>query len=143
LRVAVAESCTGGWISKVLTDPPGSSSWFANGQVVYSNESKVDNLGVPAQLLATAGAVSAEAVAAMAEGLLRQTAAELVIAVSGVAGPTGGTPDKPVGTVWIARKRGGRKCRCQCFHFSGNRGAVRRQTVLAALDAIADEAEAA
>lgn len=140
MRIAIAESCTGGWICKVLTDPPGSSAWFDCGLIVYSNTSKVHTLGVSAELLETAGAVSEEAVLAMVDALARRCSAELIIAVSGVSGPAGGSVEKPVGTVWMAAIRRGYRCQSRCFHFDGDRNSVRRQAVLAALELIADAA---
>jgi len=141
LRVAIAESCTGGWICKVLTDPPGSSAWFDQGLVAYSNVAKINSLEVAAELLNSAGAVSEEAVLAMADGLARRCSADLVIAVSGISGPTGGSPEKPVGTVWMAAQRRGQPGRAQCFHFDGGRDAVRRQAVFAALELMAHAAK--
>lgn len=131
--LATAESCTGGWIAKVLTDIPGSSAWFHGGFVTYSNTAKTDMLGVPEALLAEAGAVSREVVEAMAAGAQRRSGAELAVAVSGVAGPGGGTPDKPVGTVWFAWAGPDGALRNEVHHFPGDREAVRRQTVAAAL----------
>ena len=100
--LTTAESCTGGWIAKVLTDVPGSSEWFERGVVTYSNQAKMDMLEVKEATLAAHGAVSAETVAEMARGGLARSQAQVAVAVSGVAGPDGGTPDKPVGTVWMA-----------------------------------------
>ncbi len=101
-RVATAESCTGGWIAKALTDVPGSSQWFESGIVAYSNSAKDALLGVPGELIAAHGAVSEPVVRAMAEGARAQLGVDLAVAVSGVAGPDGGSADKPVGTVWFA-----------------------------------------
>src|SRR6202790_3856206 len=98
---ATAESCTGGWIAKALTDIAGSSQWFIEGFVTYSNESKVRRLGVPRSLLQAQGAVSEATVRAMAAGALKRTGAHLAVAVTGIAGPGGAVPGKPVGTVWI------------------------------------------
>ena len=130
--VAVAESCTGGLISKLLTDIPGSSSVFWGTFVTYSDESKIRLLGVPGEMLLSAGAVSREVVSAMSQGLLEHTPADLALAVTGIAGPEGGSREKPVGTVWISARyrRGGHLC--QRFHFPGNREAVRRRTAVAA-----------
>jgi PncC family amidohydrolase len=131
-RIAVAESCTGGLISKLLTDIPGSSRVFWGTFVTYSNESKTELLGVPGNLLQSAGAVSQEVVSAMSRGLLEHTPAEVALAVTGIAGPEGGSPEKPVGTVWIsARSRRGGEL-CKGFHFHGTREAVRRRSAVAA-----------
>jgi len=132
-RIAVAESCTGGLVSKLLTDVPGSSQVFWGTLVTYSDESKLRLLGVPKGVLESSGAVSAEVASAMSEGLLERTPAEAVVAVTGIAGPEGGTAEKPVGTVWIsARYRHGGHL-CQVFHFHGNRDAIRRRSAVAAL----------
>ena len=132
-RIAVAESCTGGLVSKLLTDVPGSSQVFWGTLVTYSDESKLRLLGVPKGVLESSGAVSAEVASAMSEGLLEHTPAEAVVAVTGIAGPEGGTAEKPVGTVWIsARYRHGGHL-CQVFHFHGNRDAIRRRSAVAAL----------
>jgi nicotinamide-nucleotide amidase len=134
--LATAESCTGGWIAKLLTDIPGSSDWFDAAAVTYSNRAKQVLLGVTADTLERHGAVSRECAQAMASGALARFDATVAVAVTGIAGPSGGTPDKPVGTVWIAwRRRGGERC-AEVFHFDGDRDAVRRQTVVAALDGI-------
>ena len=107
-RLTLAESCTGGWVAKTITDIAGSSQWFEGGYVTYSNASKVRTLGVSPRTLARFGAVSDAVVREMARGALRASGADLAIAVSGVAGPEGGSPDKPVGTVWFcwASRRG-------------------------------------
>ena len=127
--LVTAESCTGGWIAKVLTDIPGSSAWFDRGFVTYSNAAKQQMLGVREQTLSTQGAVSAATVSEMAKGALAHSDAALSVAVSGVAGPGGGTPEKPVGTVWLAWSVRGGKLLTECRLFSGDRTAVRRQTV--------------
>src|ERR1700722_8399174 len=100
-HVVTAESCTGGWIAKVLTDIAGSSQWFTEGFVTYSNQSKIRRLGVPRAVLEKYGAVSDETVRAMAEGALRRSRAQVAVAVTGIAGPGGAVPGKPVGTVWL------------------------------------------
>lgn len=133
IQLATAESCTGGWIAEAITAVPGSSQWFERGFVTYSNEAKQEMLGVAADDLATHGAVSEPVVKAMAQGAISRSRAHLSIAVSGIAGPDGGTADKPVGLVWIAwgQKRGYVEARaCQ---FSGDREAIRRATVETAL----------
>jgi nicotinamide-nucleotide amidase len=136
-RVSTAESCTGGWIAKALTDVPGSSQWFDGGIVSYSNAAKSELLGVGSELLEQHGAVSEAVVRAMANGVRARFHSQLAVAVSGVAGPDGGTPDKPIGTV--------------CFAFAtpmvtgvarrvfpGGREAVRRQSVAFALERLVD-----
>jgi len=134
--VVTAESCTGGWIGKVLTDVPGSSSWLYGGFITYSNEAKVRLLGVFPQTLEAFGAVSEAVVRAMAEGALAQSEADFSIAVTGVAGPDGGTPDKPVGLVWFAWARSGGETVCESRHFPGDRDAVRRSAVWYALEGL-------
>jgi nicotinamide-nucleotide amidase len=134
--MVTAESCTGGWIAKVLTDVPGSSTWFECGVVVYSYEAKEALLGVQPQTLERTGAVSQETAIEMVSGALARFGASIAVAVTGVAGPSGGTPDKPVGTVWIGWKRRGGYAHVELFHFDGDREAVRRQTVAAALDGV-------
>jgi nicotinamide-nucleotide amidase len=136
-RVVTAESCTGGFIAKVLTDIAGSSQWFEEGFVTYGNDAKRRRLGVARAVLELHGAVSAEVVRAMAEGALARTDAHWAIAVSGIAGPSGESPGKPVGTVWFAwaRKRDGGRISVSDSRkrFRGNRAAVRRQAVELAL----------
>jgi nicotinamide-nucleotide amidase len=137
--LATAESCTGGWIAKALTDIAGSSQWFGEGFVTYNNESKVRRLGVPPSVLQTHGAVSEATVRAMAVGAMRRTGAQLAVAVTGIAGPGGAVPGKPVGTVWLAWSgRRGRAVRVavQLKHFRGDREAVRRKTVRLALQGL-------
>jgi nicotinamide-nucleotide amidase len=133
LTLVTAESCTGGWIAKTLTDLPGSSAWFDAGVVTYSYEAKEALLGVNPRTLEHAGAVSEETVLEMVSGALARFGAGVAVAVTGIAGPSGGTPDKPVGTVWIGWKRRGGYGHARLFHFPGDREAVRRQTVAAAL----------
>jgi len=134
--MVAAESCTGGWIAKVLTDVAGSSAWFECGVVAYSYEAKEALLGVRPQTLERTGAVSQETAIEMVSGALARYGASVAVAVTGVAGPSGGTPDKPVGTVWIGWKRRGGYAHAELFHFDGDREAVRRQTVAAALDGV-------
>ncbi len=131
--LVTAESCTGGWIAKTVTDIAGSSDWFEAGLVAYSYEAKQALLGVRSETLEQHGAVSREAVIEMVSGALARSGASVAVAVTGIAGPSGGTPDKPVGTVWLAWKRRGGYPRAQQFRFGGDREAVRRQTVVAAL----------
>lgn len=135
--LATAESCTGGWIAKTATDLSGSSDWFAYGLVSYSNTAKQELLGVSAKTLVEHGAVSEPVVREMAEGAVHRGEADVSVAVSGVAGPTGGTPDKPVGLVWFAwavMGQRGMRTHTQACHFTGDREAVRRQTVARALE---------
>ena len=133
LRLATAESCTGGMIAAACTAIAGSSDWFERGFVTYSNDAKTEMLGVPAALIATHGAVSAEVARAMAEGALAHSHAGLAVAVTGVAGPGGGSKDKPVGTVWLAFARTGLVTQAELLQLQGDRGAVRLQTVAHAL----------
>jgi nicotinamide-nucleotide amidase len=138
-QVVTAESCTGGWIAKALTDIPGSSRWFSEGFVTYSNESKMRRLGVPRVILEKNGAVSEATVRAMAAGALRRTKANIAVAVTGIAGPDGAVPGKPVGTVWLGwATRRGRAIRVstQIKHFRGDRESVRRKTVQLALEGL-------
>jgi nicotinamide-nucleotide amidase len=136
LMVVTAESCTGGWIAKTLTDLPGSSAWFDAGVVTYSYGAKEALLGVNPRTLERTGAVSEETALEMVSGALSRFGAGVAVAVTGIAGPSGGTPEKPVGTVWIGWKRRGGYAYAQLFHFDGDREAVRRQTVAAALSGV-------
>src|SRR5690349_3207560 len=131
--VCTAESCTGGWIAKMITDIPGCSDWFDCGMAAYSYEAKQALLGVRQETLTEHGAVSRETVTEMVSGALVTSGASIAVAVTGIAGPTGGTPEKPVGTVWIGWKRRGGYAQAELFHFVGDREDVRRQTVAAAL----------
>ncbi len=131
-RVATAESCTGGLIAKTCTDLAGSSDWFERGFVTYSNAAKSDMLAVPASIIEDYGAVSEPVAAAMASGALRHSAADYAVAVTGVAGPGGGSPDKPVGTVWIAVASASRQ-QASLFRFDGDRAQVREATLQKAL----------
>lgn len=139
-RLATAESCTGGMVAAACTAVAGSSDWFERGFVTYSNEAKAEMLGVPAALIAAHGAVSAEVARAMAEGALAHSRAQLAVAVTGVAGPGGGSAAKPVGTVWVALARTGEAARAELLQLQGDRAAVRRQTVEHALRRLLDEA---
>lgn len=139
-RLVTAESCTGGWIAKAVTDIAGSSDWFDCGMAAYSYEAKQALLGVRPETLETHGAVSRETVIEMVSGALVNSGASIAVAVTGIAGPGGGSDGKPVGTVWVGWKRRGGYARAEIFHFDGDREEVRRQTVAAALrglDAIA------
>jgi nicotinamide-nucleotide amidase len=134
--LVAAESCTGGWIGKTMTDIAGSSAWFDCGITAYSYEAKQALLGVRPETLIKHGAVSEETVLEMVSGALIHSGASVAVAVTGIAGPSGGTPEKPLGTVWIAWKRRGGYPQMRRFHFDGGRDAVRRQTVEAALDGL-------
>ena len=131
-RLVTAESCTGGWIAKVLTDMPGSSAWFDRGFVTYSNQAKQEMLGVTAGTLQQHGAVSRETVLEMARGALASSPADFSVAVSGIAGPGGGTPDKPVGTVWLAWGTPA-SVEAHCEYFAGDRAQIRVRAVERAL----------
>lgn len=127
--LATAESCTGGLIAAACTELSGSSAWFDRGFVTYSNSAKLQMLGVSAGILESCGAVSKATVIAMAEGACSRSMANIAVSVSGVAGPTGGSEDKPVGTVWIACAGEGFSTVAQHHMFSGDRQTVRKQTV--------------
>lgn len=138
LVVSMAESCTGGWIAKMLTDAPGSSGWFQCGFVAYSNRAKRNLLGVSEEILTRYGAVSAECVRAMAEGALQASCADLAAAVSGIAGPGGGSLEKPVGTVWFGFAWSGQETTVIRHGFPGDRNAVRRAAMAVALTGLLD-----
>ena len=138
-HVTTAESCTGGGIAEAITRIPGSSAWFEAGFVTYSNRQKTQQLNVPSELFETVGAVSREVVEAMARGAQHRSLARFAVAVSGIAGPDGGSPNKPVGTVWLAWGVGEKVVSEQQF-FAGNRDEVRRQTVKAALEGLLQHA---
>jgi nicotinamide-nucleotide amidase len=141
-RLATAESCTGGLIAAACTALAGSSDWFERGVVSYSNAAKTELLGVPAALIAAHGAVSEPVARAMAEGVLARSGADLAVAVTGIAGPGGAVPGKPVGTVWLGWGRPG-AVHTECLHLPGDRGAVRQATVAAALERALAQARAA
>jgi len=134
LMLVTAESCTGGWLSKVVTDIPGASAWLDRGFVTYSNAAKQDMLEVSAGTIAEHGAVSEEVASEMAQGALAHSLAGLAVAVTGIAGPDGGTEDKPVGTVCFAWVLEGRAPITQRVQFAGSREEVRHQSVRLALD---------
>ena len=134
--LASAESCTGGLIAAACTSLAGSSDWFERGFVTYSNAAKTEMLGVSAALMEQHGAVSAEVARAMADGALARSTARIAVAVTGIAGPTGGTPAKPVGTVWLAIARHGAPTSADLLQLRGDRAAVRQQTVEHALRAL-------
>jgi nicotinamide-nucleotide amidase len=138
LHIVSAESCTGGWIAKVITDLADSSHWFERGYVTYSNEAKIQDLGVSKETLAAHGAVSEATVREMALGALRATGADVAVSVSGIAGPGGGTPEKPVGTVWFAVAS--REVVTSRRLFPGDREAVRRSSVQHALEMLLEHA---
>lgn len=134
--LTTAESCTGGWIAKLCTDLTGSSAWFERGFVTYSNESKQEMLGVPAATLAEHGAVSEAVTAAMAQGALQRSRAQIAVSVSGIAGPGGGTTTKPVGMVCFGWAVQDGKVRTATQYFDGDREAVRYQAVQYALQGV-------
>ena len=141
LKLATAESCTGGWIAKVLTDIAGSSDWFDSAIVSYSNEAKKHFLKVPDGILLDHGAVSENTVLAMQQGIFMETRADAGISVSGIAGPGGGSEEKPVGTVWLAASLRGQMVHTQKFLFEGDRNQVRLQAVEAALSSLLELVE--
>jgi nicotinamide-nucleotide amidase len=134
LRLATAESCTGGLIAGCLTAIPGSSAVVERGFVTYSNEAKTDMLGVPADLIGRVGAVSAEVAEAMATGALDHSRADIAVSVTGIAGPDGGTPTKPVGLVYLGVARRGGSVRHERHIFSGDRDGIRQAAVIRALE---------
>lgn len=138
LMLAVAESCTGGWVTQAITSIAGSSQWLERGFVTYSNLSKEELLGVNPETLAQYGAVSEQTVREMAEGALAHSHAQIATAVSGIAGPGGGSLEKPVGTVCLAWAAIGKETRTESRFFLGNRESVRRQAVEAVLSGIMD-----
>ena len=135
-KIATAESCTGGWIAQEITALPGSSEWFDSGFVTYSNQSKKRLLGVKSSTLEEHGAVSEQTVLEMAEGALRNSDANYSVVTSGIAGPGGGTSEKPVGTVWIAWAGEEVRATAEKFVFKGDRESVRKQAVNYALEGI-------
>jgi len=135
LKLVTAESCTGGWVAMALTAIPGSSDWFERGYVTYSNAAKREDLGVAEETLRRHGAVSEETARAMAAGALRRARAQVALAITGVAGPTGGTAQKPVGLVCFAWTHGS-KMVSETRRFDGDRESVRRQSVLRALEGV-------
>ncbi|MDP1636219.1 MAG: CinA family protein [Gallionellaceae bacterium] len=134
LRLSTAESCTGGWLAKTLTDRPGSSAWFEFGFVTYGNNAKLALLGVRDDTLAANGAVSQAVAEEMAKGARLVSGADLAVSITGIAGPTGGSADKPVGTVWLAWAGPDGLLGAELRLFPGDRAAIRRQAVAAALD---------
>jgi nicotinamide-nucleotide amidase len=136
LTLATVESCTGGWVAQVVTHTPGSSAWFERGFITYANDAKVEMLGVSPETIAEYGAVSEETAAEMAAGALVNSNAMISLAVSGVAGPSGGSPDKPVGTVCFAWCKLGREPETERRHFDGDRDSIRRQAVVCVLEGL-------
>ncbi len=137
-KMAAAESCTGGLIAATCTALAGSSDWFERGFVTYSNPAKTEQLGVDAGLIASRGAVSEPVVRAMAEGALAHSHADVAVAVTGIAGPGGAVPGKPVGTVWLACARRGGATQTERLQLVGDRASVRDQTVVRALQRMLD-----
>lgn len=134
LTLATAESCTGGWVAQVLTHTPGSSTWFERGFVTYANEAKVEMLGVRPETLAAHGAISCETAAEMAAGAIERSHASVSLAITGLAGPTGGSSHKPVGTVCFAWCRRGESPETEVRRFDGSRESIRRQSVVHSLE---------
>jgi len=140
LSVATAESCTGGWAAQVITHTAGSSAWFERGFVTYANDAKVQMLGVDPATLEKFGAVSLETAKEMAAGALKNSNALISLAITGVAGPTGGSPDKPVGTVCFAWCLRDQQPEAERRHFAGDREAIRRASVIQALAGLIERA---
>jgi len=138
MKLASAESCTGGWLAKIITDLPGSSAWFAGSVVTYSNEAKQSLLGVNESTLNEFGAVSGETVLEMTDGLFSHTDADVAVSVSGIAGPDGGSEDKPVGLVWLSWGRRGKPVFAEPYNFDGDREEVRKRSIKQALNALLD-----
>ena len=129
MTLAAAESCTGGWLAKIITDLPGSSSWFEGSVVSYSNDVKHSVLGVSENTLKEFGAVSGETVLEMCDGVFENTGADVAVSISGIAGPDGGSEDKPVGLVWMCWGKRGKSTYAFPFNFEGDREAVRLQAI--------------
>lgn len=138
IKLASAESCTGGWIAKIITDMPGSSEWFTGSVVCYSNESKVSLLGVQENTLTEFGAVSGDTVIEMVDGIFANTDADVAVGVSGIAGPDGGTEDKPVGLVWLSWGKRGKSVYAKPYNFEGDRDEVRKLSIAQALNNLLD-----
>ena len=143
LKIAVAESCTGGLLAGALTSVAGSSDVFERGFVTYSNAAKIEMLAVPSDTIASYGAVSAETTAAMARGAVRRAQADVAVAITGIAGPGGGSPQKPVGLVYLGMARRDGACRVERRVFTGDRGEIRQAALVEALRMLEDEARAA
>lgn len=140
--VATAESCTGGWVAQVLTSIPGSSGWFDRGAVTYSNAAKVEMLGVAESTLDRHGAVSEPTARAMAQGMQARSRAQWAVAITGIAGPAGGSPDKPVGTVCFAWAGSDGGCEAQTCRFAGDRAEIRERSVRHALQGLIERIDA-
>ena len=138
MKLASAESCSGGWLAKIITDIPGSSAWFVGSVVSYSNEAKQSLLGVSADTLSEFGAVSGDTVLEMSDGLFAHTDADVAVSISGIAGPDGGSDDKPVGLVWLSWGKRDKSVFANSFNFDGDREDVRRQSIKQALDNLLD-----
>jgi nicotinamide-nucleotide amidase len=138
LKLATAESCTGGWLAKIITDIPGSSAWFTGSVVSYSNEAKRSLLGVLENTLNEFGAVSGETVLEMSDGLFAHTDADVAVSVSGIAGPDGGTEEKPVGLVWLSWGKRDKSVFANPYNFTGDREDVRKQSIKQALNNLQD-----
>ena len=140
-QCAVAESCTGGRLAGAITEIPGSSQWFDRGFVTYTNQAKTDMLDVSPELILVEGAVSEVVARAMAEGTLKESHADITVAITGIAGPGGGSPEKPVGLVWFAwsSRQGGTQAKS--YNFQGNRPAIRAQAVARALKGLIAQAK--
>ncbi len=138
LKLASAESCTGGWLAKIITDIPGSSAWFTGSVVSYSNAVKKSLLDVSESTLNEFGAVSGETVLEMSDGLFSHTDADVVVSVSGIAGPDGGSEDKPVGLVWLSWGKRDKTVFATPFNFDGDREAVRKHSIKQALNCLLD-----
>lgn len=141
--LALAESCTGGWLAQSMTAIAGSSAWFDRGFVTYSNAAKMEMLGVPETTLERHGAVSEATARAMVRGTLAHSRADWAVAITGIAGPSGGSPEKPVGTVCFAWAQKDNGCEAQVCHFDGDRAAVREQSVRHALNGLLKRVQAA
>jgi nicotinamide-nucleotide amidase len=138
LTLATAESCTGGWAAQVVTHSAGSSAWFERGFITYANEAKTEMLGVRPETLLKHGAVSPETALEMAAGAIKNSKALISLAITGIAGPTGGSPGKPVGTVCFAWCLRNQEAEADTCHFEGDREAIRRQAVIHALNGLLD-----
>lgn len=135
-KIATAESCTGGWIAQCITEVPGSSAWFDRGFITYSNSAKMQMLGVLPKTLLVHGAVSAETALEMVTGALTHSEADCAIAVTGIAGPDGGSKEKPIGTIYIAWQTKNESAKIKKLLFTGTRQQIREQTVIAAIEGV-------
>lgn len=138
-QIVIAESCTGGWLAQVLTSIPGASAFFDRGFVTYSNEAKMDLLGVSAETLDKFGAVSEQTVTEMAQGALKCSQAQVAVAITGLAGPGGGSEAKPIGTIWFGIASQNKPVLTRCEHLSGDRESIRKQAVQFALNILINE----